>query len=83
MSAPIAICRRARWPEYGQAASPVKTGLWPPPSAAKGLDRACGLAFVGHQAFDGKARLMPNQIILISRKLAYTKNLTFPTGLGY
>ena len=52
------INRQTRWPECGRPASPVKAGLRPPPSAAKGLDRTRCPAFVGHQAFDGGVRLM-------------------------
>ena len=38
----------------GLVASPVKAGLWPPPTAADGLDRACHEAAVCHQGFDGR-----------------------------
>jgi hypothetical protein len=57
-SASIAISRQTRWPECGRAGSPVKAGLRPPPSAAKGLDRAACSAVVRHREFDGGFRLM-------------------------
>lgn len=48
--------RQSRWHQYGWASSPVKAGLWPPPSAAVGLDRSCCPAFVRHHGFDGRIR---------------------------
>src|ERR1700750_1580350 len=55
------ISRQTRRSEYGRPASPVKACLRPPPSAADRLDRTCCPAFVGHQGFDAKVRLMPDQ----------------------
>jgi hypothetical protein len=70
-----AINRQSRWTEYGRPASPVKAALRPPPSAAKGLDRACCPAFVGHQAFDGGLRLMQEQTTLPSSRKPLTQNI--------
>src|SRR5277367_4413414 len=45
--------------KFGWTACPVKAGLWPPPPAADGLDRARRPAVVCHHEIDGK--LWPSQ----------------------
>src|SRR5271169_6822996 len=45
--------------KVGWTACPVKAGLWPPPPAADGLDRARRPAVVCHHEIDGK--LWPSQ----------------------
>src|SRR5271163_4239245 len=44
---------------HSWTACPVKAGLWPPPPAADGLDRARRPAVVCHHEIDGK--LWPSQ----------------------